>query len=61
MIGQRGKLVDFNDRLKCNSWELEGSIVAVPLNVTEKSEGVYKCSPSEDVIILLAYGKSELC
>ena len=58
MTGQVGKLVNFNDRLKCDSWTLEGSTVAMPLNVTDKSEGAHKCSSSEDVILLLAYGKS---
>lgn len=54
--GRFEELTDLNDVMKCDSWEFQGREIAMPLNVTAESEGVYKCATGNYFILFLVYG-----
>ena len=58
MLGRLTEAVDFNDLLKCETWKMEDSTINLPMNVTDDSEGAYKCEEDENTLLLLVYGKN---
>lgn len=57
MIGRTDLQVDLNNLTKCDAWKFEGVDLTMPMNVTNSSTGLYKCSSGGEDILMMSIGE----